>query len=406
MRLGVVVLTSLATFLKLQIAARTFGTNDVGTWGVFAEGVRHFGPVGIYGHHFQISVYNHGPLAGWLLLAINWVLDHHVTSFPFLIRVPACLADFGTALLVFELVRVARPAKDAAVAASLVVCSPVLFVISGFHGNTDPVFVMFALLSVYLLVVRRWAVAAGVAFGTAVSIKLIPFVLAPLLLVILVRLGRRLLVAFLGGGAIVFCLLWLPVVVSRWEAFRDEVLSYNGSTIQQWGLPQLLTWAHLPGVASWLAGPSRFAILLASGLTAAAVAWRRPNAVVPAVGLSFVLFLVLSPAFGMQYLAWALAGAYLIDTRVATGYNLAASAFVVVVYEDWSGALPWRWYQAWAVPFSSSELALMILTWVLLAAVAVVGLRYLGGGVAGSPSTTPRRRPGLTAADPGYDLRT
>ena len=48
----------------------------------------------------------------------------------------------------------------------------------------------------------------------------------------------------------------------------------------------------------------------------------------------------------------------------------------------------------------------MLLTWVLLAAVAVVGLRYLRGGVAGSPSTIPRRRPGLTAADAGYDLRT
>ena len=210
LRLGVIVLAAVATVLKLQIAARTFGTNDVGTWGVFAEGVRHFGPVGIYGHHFQVSLYNHGPLAGWLLLAINWLLDHHVTSFPFLIRVPACLADFGTALLVFELVRVGRPAREAAIAAILVVWSPVLFVISGFHGNTDPVFVMFALLSVYLLVVRGWALAAGVAFGIAVSIKLVPVVLAPVLLVVLVRLGWRRLVAFAGGGAIVF----LPAVVA------------------------------------------------------------------------------------------------------------------------------------------------------------------------------------------------
>ena len=94
---------------------------------------------------------------------------------------------------------------------------------------------------------------------------------------------------------------------------------------------------------------------------------------VPAVGLSFVLFLVLSPAFGMQYLAWALAGAYLIDTWAATGYNLAASAFVVVVYDHWNGARPWHWYQAWAVPFSSRELALMVVTWVLLAAVGSRG---------------------------------
>jgi 4-amino-4-deoxy-L-arabinose transferase-like glycosyltransferase len=401
MRLIVILSAAVATFLKLQIAARTVGTNDVGTWGVFAEGVRHYGPVGIYGHHFRVSLYNHGPLAGWLLLAINWLLDHHVTSFQFLIRVPACLADFVTVLLVFELVRLARPVREAAVSAVLVTWSPVLFVISGFHGNTDPLFVMFALLSVYLLVVRRWALAAGASFGIAVSIKLVPIVLAPVLLVLLVRLGRRRVAAFAGGGAIVFFVLWLPVVVSRWHAFREQVLAYNGSTIRQWGLSQFLTWAHLADTAGWLAGPGRFLILLLSGLAAAAVVWRRPDAWVPAVGLSFVLFLLLSPAFGMQYLAWALAGAYLIDTRAATGYNVAASAFALVVYSDWAGEPPWHWYEAWAEPLSAGELGLMVVTWALLAVVGVVGLRYLRGGAGRTSEATSRRRWSLSAAEGG-----
>jgi hypothetical protein len=402
-RLVVIAAAGVVTLLKLEVAARTLGTNDVGRWGVFAQGVRHFGPVGIYGHHFQVDVYNHGPLAGWMLLAINWLLDHHVTSFEFLIRAPACLADFVTTLLVFELVRRARPLREAAISAVLVACSPVLFVISGFHGNTDPVFVMFSLLSVYLLVARGWALAAGAAFTVAVSIKLVPVVLAPVLLVLLVRLGWRRLGAFVGGGAIVFALLWVPVIVSRWDSFREQVLAYNGSTIRQWGLAQFFVWAHQPGVTAWLAGPGRFGILLASSLAAAAVVWRRPDAWAPAVGLSFVLFLILSPAFGMQYLAWALAGAYLIDTWAATAYNLAASVFVLVVYDHWNGARPWHWHQAWALPFSSRELALMVVAWACLAAVGVVGLLYLRGGVA--PATAGRRW-GLRAADPGYDLPT
>jgi len=407
LRLAVLLSAAVATVLKLEIAARTFGTNDVHYWGVFAQGVRHFGPVGIYGHQFRVPVYNHGPLAGWMLVAINWLLDHGVTSFPFLIHVPACLADFVTAVLVFELVRLVRPAREAAIAAVLVVCSPVLFVVSGFHGNTDPVFVMFALLSVYLLVVRGQALAAGVAFGIAVSIKLVPVVLGPVLLVVLVRLGWRRLAAFVTGGTIVFLLLWLPVLVSRWDGFRAQVLGYNGNGYRQWGLPQFLTWAHLPGGAAWLAGPGRFGILLASGLAAAAVAWRRPGAVVPAVGLSLVLFLLLSPAFGMQYLVWPLAGAYLIDTRAATAYNVFASVFVVVVYDHWNHALPWHWYDAWAVPFSPRELVLMVLSWVLLAAVGLLGLRFLRKGNAGSTEAAgPARRWSLKTVDEGYDLRT
>jgi hypothetical protein len=397
-RLAVVALAGLATFLKLQVAARTFGTNDVGYWGVFAQAVRHFGPIGIYGHHLTLPVvYNHGPLAGWMLLAINWVLDHHVLSFPFLIRAPACLADFVTALLVFELVRLVRPTREAATAAVLVAWSPVLFVVSGFHGNTDPVFVMFSLLSVYLLVVRDQALAAGLSFGIAVSIKLVPIVLLPVLLVMLVRLGRRRLAAFAGGGAIVFLVLWLPVIVSRWHAFRTQVLGYNGSALRQWGLPQFFSWAHLPGVGSWLAGPGRFGVLLLSGLAAAAVAWRRPDAVVPAVGLALVLFLLLSPAFGMQYLAWALAGAYLIDTAVATAYNLLASIYVLVVYDHWNHARPWHWYDAWAVSFTSGELVLMVLTWIALGAVGFAGLRFLRGRVTDSTARTgPERRWRLT----------
>ena len=113
-----------------------------------------------------------------------------------------------------------------------------------------------------------------------------PVVLVPVLVVVLVRLGRRRFAAFAGGGAIVFLLLWLPVVVSRWHDFREQVLGYSGND-RQWGLPQFLTWAHLPGVAGWLAGPGRFVILLVSGLTAAALAWRRPGALVPAVGTPY-----------------------------------------------------------------------------------------------------------------------
>ncbi len=385
---------SVVTVMKLEVAARTVGTNDVGYFGAFAQAVRDVGPVGIYGHDLPRLpvVYNHGPLTGWLLVAINWVLDQHVLSFEFLIRAPACLADFATVLIVFELVRLARPPRPAAIAAVLVACSPVLFVISGFHGNTDPVFVMFSLLGVYLLVVRRWALAAGVALGIALSIKLVPIVLLPVLLVVLVRLGWRRLAAFTGGGAIVFLLLWVPVLLSHWHSFREQVLSYNGSALREWGVPQFLAWADLSGAGSWLAGPGRFGILLVSGLTAAAVAWRRPDGVVPAAGLSFVLFLLLSPAFGMQYLVWPLAAAYLIDTAAATAYNVAASIFVVIVYSDWSNAYPWHWYAAWAVPFSSGELVLMTLTWVALAAVALMGLRLLRGGIADATTTADETR--------------
>ena len=201
LRLVVVALAGTATLLKLGIAANTFGTDDVHYWTEFAQGVRSFGPVGVYGHSF-FAQYNHPPLAGWMLWVLNGLAGHDVASFTFLIRAPASIADLFTGLLVFELVRARRSARIAAASAVLVTWSPVLFVISGFHGNTDPVFVMLTLLSLYLLVDRRRPFASGVSLALALSVKLVPVVVGPVFLLVLLRQGGHRLVVFARGFAV------------------------------------------------------------------------------------------------------------------------------------------------------------------------------------------------------------
>ena len=144
-----------------------------------------------------------------------------------------------------------------------------------------------------------------------------------------------------------------------------------------WGLPQFLTWASAPeGWIDGLAGPGRFVVLVFCSVVPAVLVWRRPTSFVPAVGLSLVLFLLLSPAFGMQYLSWSLAAAYLVGTIPATAYNLAASVFVLNVYSRWSGGgAPWDWYEGVAKFPDTWALRLMVVSWLALAWVAVAGLR-------------------------------
>lgn len=402
--LGVAVLCAVA---KLVVAARTFGTNDVEHWIEFAGAVRERGPIGVYEGAYQ-AVYNHPPLIGWWLAGVDALSSAVPVSFQ--VRVPAVLADVGCAALVFEILRVRRSLRAAVLAGGLVAVSPVLFTVSGFHGNTDPVFVLFALAAAWLLVDRRWPAAAGVAIALALSVKIVPVVALPVLLLVAWqrraevpgrrgsselsgpsglraaglpgpdgRGGRyRVPVRFVGGAGAVFAVLWVPVLLRQWPAFRDNVLGYQGTAPQQspWGLPWLGRELDLSAdTLAWLSSSGRFVILAVCCLLPVLLAWRRPAAAPAAVGLSLVLFLLLTPTWGPQYMTWGLAAAYLLDSWAATAYSLAAGAMLIGTYTRWSGGFPW--YQARANGVDLAGQRLGVLAWVALLVAAVLGARRI-----------------------------
>jgi hypothetical protein len=366
-----------AAAVKLYLAATTHGTNDVGSFEAFAKVIRHHGVYGVYGVKIiGHPVYNHPPLVGWTLLLFSHLSDLGI-SFRFLIRVPATLADIASALLVFELVRSRRPLVEAAVAGVMVGCSPALIVISGFHGNTDPVFVMFAILSLYLLVTERSGVLAGMSFAAALSMKIIPIVALPVLLLIAARAGRRRLGAFLAGSGALLAILWLPAVIGYWSGFKQNVLGYKGVP-GKWGLIEFTTnnlhWSHHR--LDLLTGPGRWPMLLLSTFLPLFVAWRRPSASIPAFGMTLVLVLLLSTASsGGRYLVWAIAAAFLVDVPTGALYDIGASIVVVMVYNRWNGG--WPWDRAVGSAWTHVETFIAGLTWFALLAVAIRGAMNL-----------------------------
>ncbi len=362
-----------ATFVKLLLAATTTGTNDIRYWTQFAAGVRQFGPIGIYGQPFEAQ-YNHGPLAGWLLVAVNHGVDAGA-GLPLLMRTPSSLADGLTCWLVYRLLSERTSMNVAAFAAVGVVWSPVLVIISGFHGNTDPVFVALAITSFWLLTRKDRPALAGVCLGLAVSLKLVPVVVIPWLLFLAWRRGRAALGRFVLGGGLVFLILWVPVVLLAWPEFRDNVLSYHGIWLREWGVAQFVEWAGHPEGELWLADHGSWVVVLAALIPFAGLATKRRHHEVVGLGLSLVTMLLLTPAFSMQYLAWALAATYLVSIRAGWLYNVAASLMVLSVYSLWSGGgPPWRWDEAFGTPFSPPQFALMAVTWSYLLLVWLDGL--------------------------------
>lgn len=369
-----------ATAFKLYLAATSSGTNDVVYWTQFAAGVEKFGPIGVYGEIFE-APYNHPPLAGWWLVLLNAGQSLGL-DLPLLIRLPAILADVLACWLVFRLLSERTTQVVAGVAAAGLVWSPVLLVISGFHGNTDPLFVALTIASFFLLTRSGRPLAAGVLLGLAVSIKLVPVVAIPLLLVLAYRKSPAYLIRFVLGGLVVFAVLWLPVVLLAWSDFRAGVLGYRGIAVREWGLAELLEKSGFVRADTWLADHGALVVAAAALIPLLVWATGRSHRDVVCLGLTLVSMLLLTPAFGMQYLAWALAAAYLVSVRAAWFYNLAASVLVLSVYSHWSGGgPPWRWDQAWGMPFTVGQLMLMAVAWTSLLVVWVDGLYASDGAI-------------------------
>jgi hypothetical protein len=117
----------------------------------------------------------------------------------------------------------------------------------------------------------------------------------------------------------------------------------------------------------------RFLVVLVAAVGPAVLALRRDDLAL--VGLPFCAFLVLSPAFSMQYLVWAVAPALLLTSlRFSVQYVVAASLFATVAYSVWNQAPPWDWYMSVDSRQPVGTLPLMVVTWFLLARVCWWGL--------------------------------
>lgn len=379
----VVLLVGLAAFLaKLLISMGTYGTQDITTWAGFALGVSQRGPVGIYGINFgelNGTLYNHPPLVGYYLEVVNkisqWGIPLRVT-----IRAVSSAADVISGLLVFEILRRRGSLLRSTISGMAVGASPVLFLISGYHGNTDPLFVMLVLLGSFLIIDKRMALLGGVALGLAIGVKLVPIVVLPTIAVYLVRHRRDLLVRAGAGFGVTFVVTWSPAILNQWDGLKRNVLGYAGINDRPWGLVRFADGLGWSWASQFLIGPGKYVVLLLCALIPAALTWQRPKLAMESMAMSLVAFLVLSPAFGVQYLAWAVAAAYLLDFWSATLYNVLGGLLLFQIYSYWNGGVPWP-LRAKGQFFTPLQVAVAALLWAVLVAVIIRGAhRAISGG--------------------------
>ena len=306
------------------------------------------------------------------------------TPLDLLTRVPANLADVGSALLVFEVLRTRRPLQLAARSAILVAVSPVLFVASGIHGDSAGVAVALLLLALYLLVDRDAPLVAGIVLAVASRVEPMVLLAAPVAIAAVAsaaaggqepdpRASRSRLVHFGGALAGALFAAWVPALAWGWDSLAPAPggASGPGGLGPGWVLARSLD--H--GLAGWLLGPGRPLMLAAAVLPAVVWVRRRPRRVYAAVGLLLLAPLALGPAWSPRDLVWPAVFGYLGDARWASIYAVAAGATVVWTSTWWGTGLPWHGGVAPGTVPDGAMAGLGLVTWVVLASWLVIGWR-------------------------------
>lgn len=333
-----IALLIIATALKLVIAARTYGTNDIFYWETFLRVAGAGGGVALYRDQ---PIFIHPPFIVHYIQALGWLGERTGVPFRFWLRAASSLADVGTFLAVTRLARLGALRAGSA-SLSLLAVAPVSIMVAGFHGNTDPVMVMFAVLAVLLAAGGRPAWMVGAAIGMALNIKFAAVVFTPALFFFM--RGPRARLALAGAAAATVILASLPYIAEAPLLLAGRIVSYS-SLSGHWGLTRLLPLLGAGGGSPVLALYLRFGtVAMMLSVLVLAIAMNRGRRRVPLFtqcGISVFLFMVFTPGFGVQYLDWLVPFSLAAGFWPALALQASAGTFLFMVYGYWAREFPW-----------------------------------------------------------------
>jgi hypothetical protein len=307
------IVIALGAALRFYLVVFTEGTQDVQIWQRHARDVRDSGLIAYY--HGDPSA-NHPPFITEVEALLLRISDATGIPFRILLRAPFAALDLVTTFLLLLILGNCRWRFVAAAAYWL---NPLSIIFSAYHGNTDSAVAFFLVLCVWLLSQAN-LVAAAVALGTSLWIKL-PIVLAiPALFLFIRNWSQRFQFLMIAGvvalASYVAPLVQDPTIV--WQnvfGYRAQIL-HTTAGVPAWG-PRVFLFSIIASPQSWpvsFRAPILF-FLDNSWLFALAlvflVTWLRRNSrtaseLCATIAMIYVIVLALSDGFSFQYFAWSL----------------------------------------------------------------------------------------------------
>jgi hypothetical protein len=343
----VLLAAGIALIAKLLIALNTFGTNDVAFFYLFGKSLSQRGLEWTY---LSDVAFNHPPLvAGFIRVAYEWDhipwLHEYGITFPFLLRFPGIVADF---VVVMALIGAAKPLRLPTWSLLVLALSPVSVMVSGFHGNTDSVMVMFIVLAACMCLHER-PILCGLFLALSCQIKIVPLLLVPIFF--FYWMERRRFLAFPLPFALTLVLLWIEPLLKFPGVFIHRVLSYGSF----WGLWGVTYWLRLTGVKDFapvtyynflpLQQVAVTALKLAIIAAVLVLAWRRrrleARGLFASLGWAWLIFFVLSPGVCAQYMVWLMPFILVLSPRLFAWVTVGSSLFLFFFYNTIAGGLPW-----------------------------------------------------------------
>ena len=349
--LCVIIAAVIALLLKVVIAFNTFGTNDAVEFYRFAAELKHDGLQQTY---LQQPSFNHPPLVAHYITAI-YDLDHRPfarengITFPLLLRLPGIVADFLVVGALLALRKREPRLRIPTWALFLLAISPVSLMVSGYHGNTDPVMVLFLVLAA-CHGARQRPIWCGIFFALSCQIKIVPVLCLPVFLFF--WLQRRALLSFVLPLALTTLIFWSEPLFHYPLSFLRNVFGY-GSFWGLWGVTYWLRqtgWSEFSRASFFDLSPAQN--LVVNGLKLAIVAaviflaWRRRKmtsgpALFASLAYTWMIFFILSPGIGAQYLVWAAPFLLVWSPPFYALFTAGSSLFLFVFYNTISRGLPW-----------------------------------------------------------------
>ena len=193
--------------------------------------------------------------------------------------------------------------------------------------------VFFLVLSIFLAERARPGFA-GLAFGLAMSIKIVPVLFIPTILLYLPTFRDR--AKWASAAAVTWVAVGMPFLAQEPKLILSTIFSYEGSS-GFWGFYMLaLALKNMGGIAApfviyapiakWLALAAVIALPVALRML------RLRASLFMQCGLVSFLFIFLSPGFGLQYLAWTVPWIVTRGYRSMQAYYGIGGGLILTVY--------------------------------------------------------------------------